>query len=109
MISFPLKAESKSSCDVARKKLDDFFKSNSKGCKVDSECDGYYYRETCRGPVVLPKIVATPSFEKKLEEYKNQIKINIFCKKEWQMSPACSPIGAMPRCSLGQCIDASGK
>ena len=98
-----------SNCDIARAKLDEFFFKNSFGCKLDSDCDAFYYRETCRGPVVLPKVIATPEFEIRILEFKNKISMSRACSKEWKNSPACAPRAALPKCVAGQCRDLTVK
>jgi|GEM_PF-6883292 len=108
LIGLVARASSPSSCDIARGKLDDFLSRSSAGCKVDSDCGTFYYRETCRGPVVLPKVKATTAFEKKLQEFKDEIQIGVVCADEWKSSPACSPIPAFPKCQSGKCLDSRG-
>jgi len=94
-------------CLAAIAHLEEVFKGQPQECKIDSDCVYLYYRvDSCAPPIVLPKVVATPAFEKNLSKY--QIAIRTACSKEWSSRPGvCEPQGSLPKCKANKCIDAS--
>ena len=95
-----------SACSAAVAQLEKFFNQQSHDCKLDSDCQPYYYRvNSWAPPVILPTAVATAAFEKTLLKY--QKPLGVACAKEWSSRPPTEALGATPQCKKNQCIDSS--
>jgi hypothetical protein len=91
-------------CSDAKAKMEAWFRTLSKKCAKDSECDGYYIRgDSCARPVVLRKPEDMAKFETSLAV--EQSKVRMACKTEWQKHPACSPTPFRAVCKNSTCQD----
>jgi len=99
--------EGQPSCESARAELEEYLDTFSRSCRVDSDCEGYYYRaDACRPAVVVRKHKLAGKREQRLLVL--QQNAGEACTLKWRMKPACSPIPFRAVCRKHACVDAQG-
>lgn len=95
------------SCESARADLEKYLDTFSRSCRVDSDCEGYYYRaDACAPAVVLRKHKLAGKRERRL--LARQQRAAEACTLKYRTRPACSPIPFRAVCRKNACVDAQG-
>jgi hypothetical protein len=99
--------EDQPSCESAREDLEKYLGTFSRACRVDSDCEGYYYRaDACFPAVVVRRHKLAGKRERRLLAL--QQAAGEACTLKWRMKPACSPIPFRAVCRRHACADAMG-
>jgi len=94
-------------CESARANLEKYLDTLPRSCRVDSDCEGYYYRvDACSPAVVLRKHKLAGKRERRLLAL--QQSAGEACTLKYRTRPACSPIPFRAVCRRRACVDAQG-
>ena len=97
-------AQAPPSCGSAREDLEKFLGTFSRGCREDSDCEGYYYRANpCAPAMVLRKHKLTGRRQQRLLTL--QQSAGEACTLRYRTRPACSPIPFRAACRHNVCVD----
>ncbi len=96
--------EEQPSCESAKEDLEKYLGTFSRSCRVDSDCEGYYYRTNpCDRAVVVRKHKLAGKRERRLLAL--QQRAGEACTLKWRMRQACSPIPFRATCRRNVCLD----